>query len=193
MCPTLRKFRITSPQDLKEFTQAVEKIHRQSFHQTYAVGQEPETRKILQAAGIPEEAGMDVPISQEDFMRFIQAALDQGKPVSADLQYRQQDMPMEMECTAFLAQRRTTRPFRRDTCFQLEAIMAALEGATYWRMGGRVYYRQAHLVSTHGVLKVWDQGNGWTSIDMLELDDEDAFWQRLQEYVENYSDQDLMA
>ena len=25
------------------------------------------------------------------------------------------------------------------------------------------------------------------------LDDEDAFWQRLQEYVENHSDQDLMA
>ena len=192
MYPTLKEFRITNPQDLEEFTQAVEKIHRQSFHQTYAVGKEPETPKILQAAGIPEEAGMDGPISQEDFMRFIQAALDLGKPVSADLQYLQ-DMPMEMECTAFLAQRRTTRPFRRDTRFQLEAIMAALEGATYWRMGDRVYYRQAHLVSTHGVLKVWDQSNGWNSIDMLELDDEDAFWQRLQEYVENHSDQDLMA
>ena len=189
---TSREFRITNPQDLKEFTQAVEKIHRQSLHQTYAVGKEPETPKILQAAGITEEAGMEGPISQEDFMRFIQAALDQGKPVSADLDY-QQIMPMEMECTAFLAQRRTTRPFRRDTCFQLEAIMAALEGATYWRMGDRVYYRQAHLVSTHGVLKVWDQSNGWNSIDMLELDDEDAFWQRLQEYVENHSDQDLMA
>ena len=142
---TSREFRITNPQDLKEFTQAVEKIHRQSFHQTYAVGKEPETPKILQAAGIPEEAGMEGPISQENFMRFIQAALDQGKPVSADLDY-QQIMPMEMECTAFLAQRRTTRPFRRDTRFQLEAIMAALEGATYWRTGDTIGYRVAQLV-----------------------------------------------
>ncbi len=206
MYDTLREFRITSPQDLKEFTQAVEEIHRQSFHQTYAVGQEPETRKILQAAGIAtgnqEEAGVDGPIPQENFMRFIQAALVQGKPVTADRQYRQ-DMPLEMECTAFLAPRRepATRPFRRDTCFQLEAIRAALETAAYLRTGDRVNYRYAHLVSTHGVLKAWDQGNNWFSIDELDpvsstgqaLDDEDAFWQRLQGYVENHPDQDLMS
>ena len=189
---TSREFRITNPQDLKEFTQAVEKIHRQSLHQTYAVGKEPETPKILQAAGIPEEAGMEGPISQKDLMRFIQAALDQGKQVSADLNY-QQIMPMEMKCTAFLAQRRTTRPFRRDTRFQLEAITAALEGATYWRRGDTIGYRVAQLVSTHGVLRMWDQGSKWFSIEELDMDDEDAFWQRLQEYVENHSDQDLMA
>ena len=40
---------------------------------------------------------------------------------------------------------------------------------------------------------MWDLSNGWNSIDMLELDDEDTFWQRLQEYVENHPDQDLMA
>ena len=84
--------------------------------------------------------------------------------------------------------------------FPPEAIMDALEGTAHWRTGDTIGYRMPHLVYEHGGTQVWDQGDEPASINMLDpvlstgqaLDDEDPFWQRLRECMEQNSEIRLM-
>ena len=83
--------------------------------------------------------------------------------------------------------------FDRGRLFQLEAVMAAAESEDIRCTRDPVSYKKWHISPHGGWVVIWDAGNCWSNILEVDLrpEEAEAFWQRLQEYVESRPDEHL--
>ena len=85
--------------------------------------------------------------------------------------------------------------FHRGQTFQLEAVMAAAESGDIRCTRDPVSYRVWHITAHGGWVVIWDAGNCWSNILEVDLrpEEAEAFWQRLQDYVESRPGEHLAA